>query len=430
MRQLAREHGGASLCYGPMLRDYEVVAVHELWQKQKERPEEKNNEEANANNTVDAASNAKDEKKDTATINIWSKDVSMDKAGRVVNALSETVYLLLHDTNANDATNLVVQICGSQPSKLGAATRAILEIYANVHDGQLPVGIDLNLGCPQNCADKGNFGAFLVGRDRNGALECIAAMRKEIDEFCTNTATAGGLSIKGHRPRLSAKIRLLETIDATINFCRRLRDAGCDCIAIHCRRRTDKHDGPPDWGAGAKLVAAMGNFPIILNGGVLNSEDAHSVIGQTKCHAVMVAQGYLQNHRMFADKIGICNDAIVTLPAHMAAEYLEYAKQHPPPCYLYLQKHLRWIFRKELQPEDELNIDYTDWRPRLWGFLVRSYLRTVEQFRLVVALYVKLSIEDGHGVDSKNGIPASIKDLVKDVTFKTVKMAGRDNGQH
>ena len=50
----------------------------------------------------------------------------------------------------------------------------------------------------------------------------------------------------------------------------------------------------------------------------------------------------------------------------------------------------------------------------------------MEQFRLVVALYVKLSIEDGHGVDSKDGIPASIIDLVKDVTFKTVKVAGRE----
>lgn len=423
MRQLVRKYGGASLCYGPMLRDYEVVAVHQLWRKQKHRPEENKNEEASANGNNTTQS--KDEKKDCGTIDIWNKDVPMDKAGRVINALSETAYLLLHDTNASDATNLVVQICGSQPSTLGAATRAILDIYANVHDGQLPVGVDLNLGCPQNCADKGNFGAFLVERDRDGAVECIAAIRKVIEEICTTTTN--DLEIKGHRPRLSAKIRLLETAGATIEFCRKLRDAGCDCIAIHCRRRTDKHDGPPDWVAGAKLVAAMDNFPIVLNGGVLKAEDAHSVMGQTKCHAVMVAQGYLQNHRMFLGKNDICNDEFATSPAHLAAEYLEYAEQHPPPCYLYIQKHLRWIFRKELQPEDELNIDYADWRPRLWGFLVRSYLRTVEQFRLIVALYVKLSMEDGHGEDDDDSIPASIKDLVKDVTFKTVKMAGRAN---
>ena len=427
MRALAREHGGASLCYGPMLRDYEVVAVHELWEKQKHRPEESNNEANEAGTS--AALDAKNEKKSTATIDIWSKDVPMDKAGRVINDLSETAYLLLHDTNPTDATNLVVQLCGSQPSTLGAATTAILDIYANVHDGQLPVGIDLNLGCPQNCAEKGNFGAFLVERDRDGAVECIAAMRKAIEEFCANI-TNNCLEIKGHRPRLSAKIRLLETINATIDFCAELREAGCDCIAIHCRRRTDKHDGPPDWSAGSKLVAAMEGFPIILNGGVLNAADARSVIGQTKCHAIMVAQGYLQNHREFLDKNDICNEEFVTSPAHLAVEYLEYAKQHPPPCYLYLQKHLRWIFRKELQPEDELNIDYTDWRPRLWGFLVRSYLRTVEQFCLVVALYVKLSMKDTISKDNADVIPVSINNLVKDVTFKTVKMAGRANPEH
>ena len=415
MRELAHKHGGASLCYGPMLRDYEVVAVHELWQNQKRRPEMNNN-----------GANESGGKKGTATIDIWSRDVPMDKAGRVMNDLSETAYLLLHDTNATDATNLVVQLCGSKPSKLGAATSAILDLYANVHDGQLPVGIDLNLGCPQNCADRGNFGAFLVERDRNGAVECIAAMRKAIEEFCINS-TNNGIEIKGHRPRLSAKIRLLETVEATIDFCRKLRKAGCDSIAIHCRRRTDKHDGPPDWVAGAKLVAAMEGFPIILNGGILDVKGAQSVIGQTKCHAVMVAQGYLQNHRIFLDKDDICNDKFATSPAHLAAEYLEYAEQHPPPCYLYLQKHLRWIFRKELQPEDELNIDYSDWRPRLWGFLVRSYLRTVEQCRLVVALYVKLSMEVGCSKDSAYATPTSIEHLVKDVTFKSVKMAGRAN---
>lgn len=428
MRQLARNHGGASLCYGPMLRDHEVVAVHKIWQKQQQQQHK-----TNSNGTTASANS--DEKQEEPPIDLWSRNVPMDKAGRVINALSETAYLLFHDTSASDAANLVVQICGSRPSTLGKATTAVLDIYAKLHNGQLPVGIDLNLGCPQRCAERGNFGAFLVERDHDGVEvhQCIKAMRLAIEDFCANT-NPNGNKVKGHRPRLSAKMRLLETTEDTINFCEKLREAGCDCIAVHCRRRTEKHDGPPDWRAGTNLVDALDAFPIILNGGICNASDAESIIEQTKCHAVMVAQGYLQNHRMFDARTRNCS--FLNSPAHLAAEYLDYAERYPPPCYLYIQKHLRWVFRRELQPEDDRKVDYTDWRPRLWGFLVRSYLRTVEQFRLVVALYVKLSTENfdggiGDGTTctctcrSSSAVPASIMHLVKNVSFKTVKKAGQ-----
>ena len=425
MRQLARNHGGASLCYGPMLRDHEVVAVHKIWQKQQQQQHK-----TNSNGTTASANS--DEKQEEPPIDLWSRDVPMDKAGRVINALSETAYLLFHDTSASDAANLVVQICGSQPSTLGKATTAVLDIYAQLHNGQLPVGIDLNLGCPQRCAERGNFGAFLVERDQDGVvMKCIKAMRLAIEGFCANT-NSNGNKVKGHRPRLSAKMRLLETTEDTINFCEKLREAGCDCIAVHCRRRTEKHDGPPDWRAGTNLVDALDGFPIILNGGICNASDAESIIEQTKCHAVMVAQGYLQNHRMFDARTRNCS--FLNSPAHLAAEYLDYAERYPPPCYLYIQKHLRWVFRRELQPEDDRKVDYTDWRPRLWGFLVRSYLRTVEQFRLVVALYVKLSTENFDGgigdgttctCTCSSAVPASIMHLVKNVSFKTVKKAGQ-----
>ena len=50
---------------------------------------------------------------------------------------------------------------------------------------------------------------------------------------------------------------------------------------------------------------------------------------------------------------------------------------------------------------------------------MRPYLRSMEQFKLFIALYVQLS-DDGRN----ENIPESIAHLVKDVTFKSVKMAG------
>jgi len=68
-------------------------------------------------------------------------------------------------------------------------------------------------------------------------------------------------------------------------------------------------------------------------------------------------------------------------------------------------------------------VDYTDWRVQLWGFLVRPYLRTIHQFRLVAALYCKFA----HVPDTE--IPYSIHYLVKDVSFKSIKNAGKAGDQ-
>lgn len=119
IRMLAREKGGASLCYSPMLRDNDVLAVYQQW---KINPDRDN----------------------------W-KAVHIDSAGRT-NNVDETAYLLLHDSCREDTPTCVIQLCGSSPHSLVQATTAILDLFANSNDGLLPAGIDLNLGCPQECA--------------------------------------------------------------------------------------------------------------------------------------------------------------------------------------------------------------------------------------------------------------------------------------
>ena len=90
-------------------------------------------------------------------------------------------------------------------------------------------------------------------------------------------------------------------------------------------------------------------------------------------------------------------------------------------------------------PEDEeFNPqDYSDYRVRLvgtmkftlqcrffktyhsfkWSFLVRPYLRSIYQYRLFVALFVKQSGGD------KEDQPESIKHFIADVTYKSIKKA-------
>ena len=76
---------------------------------------------------------------------------------------------------------------------------------------------------------------------------------------------------------------------------RRLQAAGCQLLAVHCRRRSDnQHRGPPDYVVGKALVDAL-DIPVVVNGGVYAREDVERVAAATGCHAIMLAQGLLTN---------------------------------------------------------------------------------------------------------------------------------------
>ena len=117
--------------------------------------------------------------------------------------------------------------------------------------------------------------------------------------------------------------------------------------------------------------------------------------------------------------------------ASLALEYLEYAERYPPPSYRYVQKHMRWIFRDVLQPNNDPSFDrsdYEDYRVKLWPLLVRSFVREIDQFRMFVALDVRLS----GGYDNDDRVRASSSSLgsirhylIEDATFGSVKKAGR-----
>jgi tRNA-dihydrouridine synthase 1 len=89
--------------------------------------------------------------------------------------------------------------------------------------------IDLNLGCPQRVAAQGHYGSFLLDDvDRPLVLAMVRAV-------------SAGVSIP-----LFVKIRLLSTLEETVELVEQLRDAGAALVAIHARHRVDltKRSGP------------------------------------------------------------------------------------------------------------------------------------------------------------------------------------------
>lgn len=380
-RALVREHGGMAQCYSPMLRADKVVQAHRLW--------------------LEAA-------KDTNKV---TRIIMEQQQNQQEQGLHEDVVLFLRDILI-DTKPVTVQLCGNDPTVLGQAVQALRHAVPS----HVLQGIDFNLGCPQPCAQSDNFGAFLAEQDLPRALECVQAMRQAIHDDSYNHDKNNHQS---QRPTLSCKIRLQDTVQQTVQLARQLQGAGCELLAVHCRRRADKHNGPADWVAGravAEACRATNYLPVVLNGGLYTRQDIIEAWQQsTHVHGVMVASGALSNPLLLLPK-DETNPSLLD-PAFLAALYLTYVERHPPPSPLFIRRHLRWIFRSVLQPDasSTKQIDYSDWRPRLWTFLVRPYLTSLSQFQQVVALYVKLN---------QSAMPPSLTHI-SEATFASIRQAGR-----
>jgi len=265
---------------------------------------------------------------------------------------------------------LVAQLAGRDPQALAQAVRIVLEAVA-------VDAVDLNLGCPQECAREGGYGAFLQEEPATAAA-CVEAMCEAaapLPVFC--------------------KMRILSSAQASISFAQGLEAAGCSLLAVHGRTREAKHEGSPDFGHLAELAAAL-RIPVVANGGIRSREQARAVMERTGAAAVMVATGLLRWPRAFS------LESPCTEPqradegtADVAMEYLRCAEEFPPPSPLYLRKHLRWLFRAELERSfacaragwlEGRDADQAEWRVRAWTFLEQPCLTELWQFRELVRL--------------------------------------------
>ena len=81
---------------------------------------------------------------------------------------------------------------------------------------------DLNLGCPQRIAHSGHFGSYLLdSEDRPLVLSMVRALAQNL------------------KIPVFVKIRLLNTVEESIELCQQLVEAGAALIAIHARYRVN-----------------------------------------------------------------------------------------------------------------------------------------------------------------------------------------------
>ncbi|OYW56159.1 MAG: tRNA dihydrouridine(20/20a) synthase DusA [Rhizobiales bacterium 12-68-15] len=179
---------------------------------------------------------------------------------------------------------VAVQLGGSDPDLLACA--------AAICAGFGYDEINLNVGCPSDRVQGGNFGACLM-REPELVARCVAAMKAEVALPVTVKCRIG-VDDQDPEPALDA------LADAVVA-------AGADALIVHARKAwlkglspRENRDIPPlDYGRVHRLKARLPHVPVSLNGGLMNLADvaAHA----TGLDGAMLGRAAYQNPELLLE---------------------------------------------------------------------------------------------------------------------------------
>lgn len=210
----------------------------------------------------------------------------------------------------------VVQLGGSDVNDMVAAARYVLEAAPRT------LAIDVNLECPQSCARRGGFGAFLAP---DKAFEVVRALV----HFC----------------RVGCKIRAQVTPAATAQLASRLVSAGASFIAVHGRTRDQRGRGDASWAAVRAVVEAVA-VPVIGNGNVRCKAEAAWMLRDTGAAAIMSAEPLLANPSLFL--------GVIESRRAAAKAYLNHARRYRTPL-PWVEAHLAALYHDAELPSGDFD---------------------------------------------------------------------------
>ncbi|CAM9673691.1 unnamed protein product [Discosporangium mesarthrocarpum] len=225
---------------------------------------------------------------------------------------------------------LVIQFCGNDPDTLVRAAQYV--------EGRVDA-VDLNLGCPQKIARKGNYGAFLLPRQEL-CERIISTMSRELSVPVT------------------VKIRCLEKDEDTLLLGRRLEAAGAAMLTVHGRtvHQAKTRQGQARWNT-IRLVKEELSIPVVANGGVETRADAARALEETGADAVMSSEALLEDPSLFDEALIPMDELRGLEVAHrilsLSMEYMDLVRQYPAPI-VSVKGHLFKMMYRLLNSQHDL----------------------------------------------------------------------------
>lgn len=231
-------------------------------------------------------------------------------AGLVFNQMVSAKALLMGDKKSigmlayrEDERPVGMQLFGNNADILRQAALLVYETGPDV--------VDLNLGCPAKKIVSDGGGSALL-RDAATLRSVLRKMRRAIPGIFTIKIRAGWD----------------EKSKNALTVARMAQDEGVDAITIHARTSRQAYTGRSDWELIRHLKQQV-RIPVIGNGDITSAADAHRMLKETGCDAVMTGRGAFSQPWIFRNFVNKrdekpCKDEL----KHMVLRQYEYFMEH------------------------------------------------------------------------------------------------------
>jgi tRNA-dihydrouridine synthase B len=200
---------------------------------------------------------------------VWTPMVHTDT---IINNWSEAEKIL----DFKEIPNFLVQIVGSDPENFANSVKII-------EKNLKPLGIDLNMACPDKNIVKSGCGGSLM-QQPNQMYAIVKAVKK---------ATNLPVSVK---TRVGFKNR-----EEIFEIASKLKDLGIDMLTIHGRTVKQAFTGDASWKEVALVKEIMGDVLVCGSGDVTTWEQAVELQAKTGVDGVMIGRGALGNPWIFRE---------------------------------------------------------------------------------------------------------------------------------
>mmetsp|Transcript_23603 Transcript_23603/g.30608 ORF Transcript_23603/g.30608 Transcript_23603/m.30608 type:complete len:504 (+) Transcript_23603:117-1628(+) len=211
---------------------------------------------------------------------VWGEEIidrRITQTKRVLNeALGTTDYVtenrrsVVFRTHPGERDKIVYQI--------GTAD-AVYALQAAQHVEQDVAAIDINMGCPKQFSTGGGMGAALLSKPEV-AEDILKTLRRN-------------LSVP-----VSCKMRLLGTVEKSVEYARCMEKAGAQAIAVHMRTLQTSEKQRAIWDPLRPIVQAV-SVPVIANGDLYSRQMMKQIQELSGCSSVMLARPALYNISIF-----------------------------------------------------------------------------------------------------------------------------------
>ena len=229
---------------------------------------------------------------------------------------------------APNERRVAVQLFGHEPDVMAREAA-----WVESELGDRLAYLDINMGCPaRKIVKKGDGCALMKAPDTARAIvsQAVAAVSCPVTVKFRKGYGAGE--------------------DVCVDFARMMEDSGAAAVAVHGRTAAQFYTGRADWGAVARVKAAV-NVPVIGNGDVASGSDAVAMVAATGCDAVMVGRAAQGNPWVFAH-VRAALDGEPEPDGPTVEQRIEAARRHAHLLsermgnnIVYMRKHAMWYLR-------------------------------------------------------------------------------------